>query len=72
MPAIKVQTATVNHHARYSSLPFLHHGKYLPNGDNFVCADCGHEWPAVRPASADEPYRRLSEPLARRREIDQF
>gem|GEM_PF-127439 len=25
-----------------------------PDGDNFVCADCGHEWPMVATASADE------------------
>ncbi|MGC1547321.1 MAG: zinc ribbon domain-containing protein YjdM [Rhodanobacter sp.] len=23
-----------------------------PDGDNFVCADCGHEWPAVAAAEA--------------------
>jgi protein PhnA len=27
-----------------------------PDGDNFVCADCGHEWPmAGAPASEDGP-----------------
>jgi len=25
-----------------------------PDGDNFVCADCGHEWPAVSRATADD------------------
>ncbi len=23
------------------------------DGDNFVCADCGHEWPTKAPASTD-------------------
>ena len=23
-----------------------------PDGDNWVCADCGHEWPSAQPASA--------------------
>lgn len=23
------------------------------DGDNFVCADCGHEWPTKTPASTD-------------------
>ncbi|MFC4764868.1 zinc ribbon domain-containing protein YjdM [Dyella koreensis] len=25
-----------------------------PDGDNYVCADCGHEWPMVAAASTDE------------------
>src|SRR3546814_8486528 len=25
-----------------------------PDGENFVCADCGHEWPAVANAAADD------------------
>jgi protein PhnA len=25
-----------------------------PDAENFVCADCGHEWPMVAAASADE------------------
>jgi len=25
-----------------------------PDGENFVCADCGHEWPAVSAAAADD------------------
>lgn len=25
-----------------------------PDGENFVCADCGHEWPQAAPAAADE------------------
>ena len=25
-----------------------------PDGGNFVCADCGHEWPAVAAAATDE------------------
>jgi protein PhnA len=25
-----------------------------PDGDNFVCADCGHEWPQVAEAAAGE------------------
>lgn len=25
-----------------------------PDGDNFVCADCGHEWPAVAAAGGDD------------------
>ncbi|BCB26759.1 alkylphosphonate utilization protein [Sulfurimicrobium lacus] len=24
-----------------------------PDGDNYVCADCGHEWPMVEAAPAD-------------------
>lgn len=31
-----------------------------PDGDNFVCADCGHEWPIVAAAEsgqADMPVR---------------
>lgn len=24
-----------------------------PDGDGFVCADCGHEWPQAEPASAE-------------------
>lgn len=25
-----------------------------PDGENFVCADCGHEWPSVSAASTDD------------------
>ena len=25
-----------------------------PDGDNYVCADCGYEWPQVEEASADD------------------
>lgn len=25
-----------------------------PDGENFVCADCGYEWPAVANAAADD------------------
>ena len=25
-----------------------------PDGDNYVCADCGHEWPQVEAATADD------------------
>ena len=25
-----------------------------PDGDNYVCADCGHEWPAKEAAAGDE------------------
>lgn len=25
-----------------------------PDADNYVCADCGHEWPMVASASAEE------------------
>jgi protein PhnA len=25
-----------------------------PDGENFVCADCGHEWPMLAPESAGE------------------
>lgn len=25
-----------------------------PDGDNYVCADCGHEWPTVESAPADD------------------
>jgi protein PhnA len=25
-----------------------------PDGDNLVCADCGHEWPARQAASVDD------------------
>lgn len=25
-----------------------------PDGDNFVCADCGHEWPAQQAAAASD------------------
>jgi protein PhnA len=25
-----------------------------PDGENFVCADCGHEWPTVEPIRADD------------------
>ena len=30
-----------------------------PDGDNFVCADCGFEWPAVAVASAEENDERI-------------
>ena len=25
-----------------------------PDGDNYVCADCGHEWPVVKASRADD------------------
>ena len=25
-----------------------------PDGDNYVCADCGHEWPRVEAATTDD------------------
>lgn len=25
-----------------------------PDGDNYLCADCGHEWPMVEAAGADD------------------
>lgn len=25
-----------------------------PDGDNYVCADCGHEWPMVEASDADD------------------
>jgi len=25
-----------------------------PDGESLICADCGHEWPAVAPVTADE------------------
>jgi len=25
-----------------------------PDGENYVCADCGHEWPMVATASTDD------------------
>lgn len=25
-----------------------------PDGDNYVCADCGHEWPQLAAATADD------------------
>jgi len=25
-----------------------------PDGDNYVCADCGHEWPMVEAASTED------------------
>jgi protein PhnA len=25
-----------------------------PDGDNTICADCGHEWPTLKAAHADE------------------
>jgi len=25
-----------------------------PDGENYVCADCGHEWPMIAAASAEE------------------
>ncbi len=28
-----------------------------PDGDNFVCADCGFEWPQAAPASEDDSER---------------
>ncbi len=28
-----------------------------PDGENFVCADCGHEWPQQAAAVADEDNR---------------
>ncbi|MGE5650755.1 zinc ribbon domain-containing protein YjdM [Noviherbaspirillum sp. UKPF54] len=26
-----------------------------PDADNYVCADCGHEWPQAQAAQAEEP-----------------
>lgn len=31
-----------------------------PDGDNFVCADCGHEWPQVAASSDARPVVRDS------------
>lgn len=28
-----------------------------PDGDNYVCADCGHEWPSVGVETADVEHR---------------
>jgi protein PhnA len=30
-----------------------------PDGDNFVCADCGHEWPQSAAAATDEDSGRV-------------
>ncbi|MFZ6771859.1 zinc ribbon domain-containing protein YjdM [Undibacterium sp. SXout7W] len=30
-----------------------------PDGDNFVCADCGFEWPAVAVATAEDNDERI-------------
>ncbi|MEB0140482.1 MULTISPECIES: zinc ribbon domain-containing protein YjdM [unclassified Undibacterium] len=30
-----------------------------PDGDNYVCADCGHEWPAVAVAASDDSDDRI-------------
>jgi len=30
-----------------------------PDGDNFVCADCSHEWPQVAAASSDDGDERI-------------
>ncbi|HMM67608.1 MAG TPA: zinc ribbon domain-containing protein YjdM [Dokdonella sp.] len=30
-----------------------------PDGDNFVCADCGHEWPRVAAVQADDDAERV-------------
>ncbi|MBI3286193.1 MAG: alkylphosphonate utilization protein [Burkholderiales bacterium] len=30
-----------------------------PDGDNYVCADCGHEWPMVAAAKADDDGERI-------------
>jgi protein PhnA len=30
-----------------------------PDGVNLICADCGHEWPAVMPANADDNADKL-------------
>ncbi|MBX9868879.1 MAG: alkylphosphonate utilization protein [Burkholderiaceae bacterium] len=30
-----------------------------PDGSNFVCADCGHEWPMVAPSVAEESDERI-------------
>jgi len=32
----------------------MHNGKHFPDGDNYVCADCGHEWSMQAAASADD------------------
>lgn len=37
-----------------SDCPVCAMGNTYPDGDNFVCADCGHEWPRVAAAAADE------------------
>ncbi|MBS1190607.1 MAG: phnA [Rhodocyclaceae bacterium] len=30
-----------------------------PDGDNYVCADCGHEWPMQANAEADDDGERV-------------
>ena len=30
-----------------------------PDGDNYVCADCGHEWPIAASAGADDDAERV-------------
>ena len=30
-----------------------------PDGENYVCADCGHEWPAVAAAAAEDSDNRI-------------
>lgn len=29
-------------------------GNTYPDGDNYICADCGHEWPMAESAHADD------------------
>ena len=37
-----------------SACPVCSMENTYPDGDNFVCADCGHEWPQVATGSTDE------------------
>ncbi|MBN3790410.1 zinc ribbon domain-containing protein YjdM [Burkholderia sp. Ac-20353] len=30
-----------------------------PDGDNFVCADCGHEWSSAAPQTSDDDAARI-------------
>ncbi|CAB3795133.1 hypothetical protein LMG28614_04085 [Paraburkholderia ultramafica] len=30
-----------------------------PDGENYVCPDCAHEWPLNAPASADDAHERV-------------
>lgn len=36
------------------SCPVCANANVYPDGDNFVCADCAHEWPQAAAAGADE------------------
>lgn len=38
-----------------ASCPRCAQANVYPDGDNLVCADCAHEWPAVAPAEDAEP-----------------